>query len=141
MENHPTSYSGYLAPHLDLIRALHEGGRSTREIAEALYRVGVRSQSSGAFDPPPTLSQHIQNLQGMTLYALRRLGLRRPRRVRNLTVKPLKTRKLKGIAAPVARGDVLVKDFENDNRGRCHGPTTAGAPSHPEMTQCERKMD
>lgn len=67
------SYSGYLSPHLDLIRELHEKGAGTREIAERIYAGGARGLNPGSRE------RHLLNLQTMTLYALKRLGLHTPR--------------------------------------------------------------
>ena len=78
----PPTYTGYLAPHLDLIVAAHQRGLSPHLIAERLFAAGARAQTS---DP-----NHIADLRAMTLYVLRRLGLRQQqrRRRRQLTARP-----------------------------------------------------
>jgi hypothetical protein len=58
------SYTGYLSPHIETIRALHGEGKTPREIATALYAAGARS---GTCD-------HIASIAQMAAYALRRLG-------------------------------------------------------------------
>jgi hypothetical protein len=71
-------YTGYLAPHTELIIEAHRQGLSTRTIAEQLYTLGVRATTSEPLISPRTLSaaQHIANLRAMVLYAQIRLGLR-----------------------------------------------------------------
>ena len=86
-----TAYDGYLSPHLDRIREMHEAGHGTREIAEALFKDGARASTSDPNVRPSKLSRehHIKNLRLMTLHVLQRLGLRtrrtRPRREDDLT--------------------------------------------------------
>jgi hypothetical protein len=86
-----TAYDGYLSPHLDRIREMHEAGCGTREIAEALFNDGARASTSDPNVRPSKLSRehHVKNLRGMVLHTLQRLGLRtrqtRPRREDDLT--------------------------------------------------------
>jgi hypothetical protein len=75
-------YGGYLARHLDQIITLHQHGKTTREIAEALYRAGARASTS---DPNPhfkmTKAAHIQNLRAMVWHILKkRFGLYQKKR-------------------------------------------------------------
>jgi hypothetical protein len=86
----PFPYAGYLANHIARIRAMYEGGASTREIAEALYAAGVRARPSDPYDKLDR-SGHLRNLRGTTIYVLRRLGLRTRRvRILNLTATEMK---------------------------------------------------
>ena len=59
------SYGGYLSPHLDLIRAMHEAGHGTRAIAEQLFADGARASTSDPNVRPSKLSRehHIKNLR------------------------------------------------------------------------------
>jgi hypothetical protein len=68
-------YDGYLSCYLDHIRELHAAGKSTREIAEALYAMGARAATS---DPKfkMTKAHHVVNLRMMVLHVLQRIGLR-----------------------------------------------------------------
>jgi hypothetical protein len=81
-------YNGYLRDHVEQIRALHERGATTREIAESLYLAGARTNTSDPAAHSRVMSRehHIANLQTMALFVLQRLGLRR-RRVRVLNLK------------------------------------------------------
>jgi hypothetical protein len=86
----PPTYSGYLAPHVDLIRDAHSRGLGTREIAKLLYAAGARADTSDPSVHELTRAHHIANLQMMALYALQRLGLcaaRKPRGGLQLTAK------------------------------------------------------
>jgi hypothetical protein len=81
-------YTGYLSPHLTTIRELHGGGANTRQIAEALYRLGARACSSD-LNPKFKMSRahHVANLRTMVLHVLQRCGLRaRRRRILELRV-------------------------------------------------------
>ena len=75
-------YNGYLSPHLDRIRALHGAGRDTREIAEELFKIGARADTSDPTVPRHKLRRehHIKNLRTMVLHVLQRLGLRTRRK-------------------------------------------------------------
>ena len=42
-------YSGYLSPLIDRILAMHQDGADTRTIAEALYRAGVRADTTSPY--------------------------------------------------------------------------------------------
>ena len=80
------AYTGYLTPYLDRIRAMHGAGHGTREIADALYAAGARANTSAPGVPSYKLTKahHIKNLRVLTLFALKRLGLRtRTRRNRS----------------------------------------------------------
>ena len=68
-------YTGYLSPHLELIRAAHARGEGSGAIARELYLAGARARSSEPYREL-TPQQHIENLRMMALYALQRLGLR-----------------------------------------------------------------
>src|SRR5262249_53870393 len=85
------TYTGYLAPHLDLILDGHARGLGTRAIAERLYALGVRASTSDGETSSRTLSpqEHLGNLQTMTGYVLLRVGLRQrhARRSRQLTAR------------------------------------------------------
>jgi hypothetical protein len=81
-----SNYNGYLVAHVGRIRELHERGASTRGIAEALFEVGARAQTSGSGPVEMSRTAHITNLQVMVIYVQQRLGLRVRRvRVLNLT--------------------------------------------------------
>jgi len=77
-----TQYSGYLSPHVDRIRSMHEAGADTRQIAEALYALGARASTSEPGVPSYKLPRrhHVQNLRLMVLHVLQRLGLRTRRK-------------------------------------------------------------
>jgi hypothetical protein len=77
-------YTGYLAPHVDLIRTAHARGAGTGEIAGLLFEAGARASTSDprAHAHELTRAHHVENLRMMTLYALQRLGLRAPRKPR-----------------------------------------------------------
>lgn len=112
-------YNGYLAPYADRIRLLHEHGASTREIAEALYALGVRAQTS---DPLRTKGMsreaHIINLQAMTIHVQRRLGLR-IRRVRTLNLRPTREGTTSGDQArpPEANSQQMIAESRAGNAG------------------------
>jgi hypothetical protein len=74
------SYRGYLAVHVERIRAMHLAGADTRAIAEALYRGGVRAGTTNLFVPRMGRDHHIANLRLLSLHVLGRLGLRTRRR-------------------------------------------------------------
>jgi hypothetical protein len=80
------SYRGYLSDHVELIRALHEGGASTWEIATALYNAGARAHRSSPHTGKMSRAEHLVNLRAMVIYVQRRLGLRH-RRIRILNLK------------------------------------------------------
>jgi hypothetical protein len=84
----PGDYQGYLAPHVERIRTMHEAGADTRAIAEELYRLGARASTTSPYERMRR-DHHVVNLQGMVLHVLQRLGLRtrrrRPQRVVSLT--------------------------------------------------------
>jgi hypothetical protein len=89
----PSPYTGYLAPHLDLIVEGHRRGLSTRAVAERLYAAGARARTSRPQSYSLTEAFHLANLQAMALYVLCRLGLRQRqrRRRRQLTARPRKS--------------------------------------------------
>ena len=70
------SYRGYLSPFVEHIRAMHQAGADTREIAEALYRLGARANTTDLYVPRMRRARHIQNLRLMVLHVLQRYGLR-----------------------------------------------------------------
>jgi hypothetical protein len=41
-----STYRGYLLPHLDRIRQMHTDGADTRAIAEELYKLGARANTT-----------------------------------------------------------------------------------------------
>jgi hypothetical protein len=90
-------YAGYLAPHVGLIRELHERGASTWAIAEALYDAGARAQTSSPYSVAMGRANHLTNLQGMVIYIERRLGLR-TRRIRILNLKKSNEKRAPGLA-------------------------------------------
>jgi hypothetical protein len=92
-------YNGYLRDHVEQIRALHERGATTREIAESLYLAGARANTSEPAAHARVMSRehHIANLQTMALFVLQRLGLRH-RRVRVLNLKA--TERVTKLGAP-----------------------------------------
>jgi hypothetical protein len=77
-------YNGYLSPYVERIRTMHEGGAGTREIAEALYKLGARADTSDPNVPPYRMRRrhHVTNLRLMVLHVLQRLGLRTRRKRR-----------------------------------------------------------
>jgi hypothetical protein len=85
-------YHGYLSPFVERIRELHEGGVGTGEIAEALYKLGARANTTDPEVPSYRMRRqhHIKNLRLMALHVLQRLGLRtrRKRRPRWLKQQP-----------------------------------------------------
>jgi hypothetical protein len=82
-----TSYHGYLADYVELIRSLHRRGASTWAIAETLFEIGVRAHSSSPDPDEMSRADHLVNLRGMVIYVQRRLDLRiRRYRVLNLKV-------------------------------------------------------
>jgi hypothetical protein len=80
MSNLVRSYRGYLASHVECIRAMHLAGANTRTIAEELYQRGVRAQTTNPYFPKMRRIHHVANLRVMTLHVLHRLGLRTRRR-------------------------------------------------------------
>jgi hypothetical protein len=77
------SYRGYLSPHVKTIYAMAEAGASTREIAEAVYAAGARSQTTDRprRRPGRQLGDKIQRaqvraLRALVLHVLQRFGLR-----------------------------------------------------------------
>jgi hypothetical protein len=70
-----TKYRGYLSPYVERILAMHRDGADTRAIAEALYALGVRANTT---DPNLRMrrAQHVGNLRLMVLHVLQRHGLR-----------------------------------------------------------------
>ena len=67
------TYRGYLDPHVDLICAMHRDGHSTRAIAEALYRLGARADTTDLFTTTKMKREHhIKNLRLMVLHVLKR---------------------------------------------------------------------
>jgi hypothetical protein len=105
------SYSGYLAVHTSLIRTLHEGGASTRAIAEALYDAGARASTSSPSPAEMTMTrdEHIANLHGMTYYVLQCLGLR-TRRIRILNLRANKTKEASGVRPDASQNDADADD-------------------------------
>lgn len=81
-----TSYHGYLACHIELIRDLHGRGASTRAIAIALYDAGARAHTSSPYSSDLDRAGHVTNLRGMVIYVQQRLQLR-VRHVRVLNLK------------------------------------------------------
>jgi hypothetical protein len=87
-----STYNGYLANHVELIRALHQGGASTLAIAETLYATGARAQTSSPYSTKMSRAAHLTNLRAMTIFILQRLGLRHRRvRVLNLRATEIET--------------------------------------------------
>jgi hypothetical protein len=83
------TYTGYLSRHVDLLIAGHRQGLTAGELAEQLYALGARADSS-EHGVVPTRQQHHRNLRSMVIYAQIRLGLRAriPRAARSLTATP-----------------------------------------------------
>ena len=74
-------YCGYLAPHVECIRAMHLAGANTRAIAEELYQRGARAQTVNPYVVSKMRRMHqVANLRAMTLHVLHRLGLHTPRK-------------------------------------------------------------
>ena len=80
------SYRGYLSPYVGRIRAMHHASAGTRAIAEALYKLGARSNTTDPNIPRMQRAHHVTNLRLMILHVLQRLGLRtRHRRISRWT--------------------------------------------------------
>jgi len=69
------AYTGYLSRFADLLIAGHRQGLSAGELAERLYALGARADSS-EHGRVLTQQQQLRNLRSMTIYALVRLGQR-----------------------------------------------------------------
>jgi hypothetical protein len=80
------TYSGYLAPFSDLLIAGHRQGFTAGDLAEQLYALGARADSS-EHGVVLTRQQHHRNLRSMVIYAQIRLGqrVRIPRAAKSLT--------------------------------------------------------
>ena len=76
------TYSGYLTPYVELILAMFHSGADTREIAEALYKIGARANTTDPNIPKMPRDHHIRNLRLMVLHVLQRHGfLMRKKRI------------------------------------------------------------
>ena len=121
------SYTGYLSPHIETIRALHGKGKTAREIAAVLYATGARS---GTYD-------HIASIAQMAAYVLRRLG-ETPHAVIDYSpavpeaviAKRQAGLKIKDIAAEVGiSGERTRRILIEAERRRCHPRWTDKLPS------------
>ena len=66
-------YDGYLKQHLGLIESLHRAGADNITIADRLYDLGMRAQSSSPYFHPLTDEfEHVRNLAAMVGYIHRR---------------------------------------------------------------------
>jgi hypothetical protein len=114
-------YNGYLAAYVELIRALHEGGASTWEIAKALYAAGARARSSDPHSGRLSRKQHLVNLRAMTIHIQRRLGLRM-RHVRVMNLKAIEVKR------PAGGGWLGAKSVDDDATMKEKSP--CGAQNH-----------
>ena len=76
MADSAPNYCGYLSPYVDHIRRMHGEGAGTGKIADELYRLGARADTTDPNVARMTRAHHVKNLRLMTLHVLQRLGLR-----------------------------------------------------------------